>query len=88
LWLQFGVIVKRSPYYEGDSMDELTDWLLEGPRWVQYRTHIDLLGRSPDERDMLALRRTIVDDPPIQGLLDELAGWPGEPLPAINPPAR
>ncbi len=56
------------------------DWLLSGPAWVQYRTQVELLGRLPDEAQMVALRQRIVAEPQVQVLLTELAGWPGSAL--------
>ena len=54
-------------------------WLLEGPAWVQYRTHLDLLGQQE-----AGLREKIAGEPQITGLLDELSGWPGGPIKRHN----
>ena len=58
-------------------MDELTTWLLEGPPWVQYRTRVDLLGQSESKAEVRAARQAILANPQVQGLLTELAEWPG-----------
>ena len=58
-------------------MDELTQWLLEGPAWVQYRTRLDLLGQAERSADVRAARQAMLNDPQVQGLLAELAEWPG-----------
>ena len=35
----------------------VTDWLLAGPPWVQYRTRLDLLRQTEDEPDVIRARR-------------------------------
>ena len=59
---------------------ELTDWLLEGPAWVQYRTRIDLLCQSENAPEVTAARTAMLADPQVQAMLGELANWPGAPL--------
>jgi hypothetical protein len=61
-------------------MDEITTWLLSGPPWVQYRTRFDLLSQSESEAEVRAARQAMLADPQVQGLLAELAEWPGEVL--------
>jgi hypothetical protein len=61
-------------------MDELITWLLSGPPWVQYRTRVDLLAQAEDEAEVCAARQAMLADPLVQGLLAELAEWPGEVL--------
>ncbi len=61
-------------------MDALTQWLLKGPAWVQYRARLDLLRQSEKTSDVRQARRALLADPQVQGLLDELAKWPGETL--------
>ncbi len=58
----------------------LIQWLLSGPPWVQYRTRVDLLGQSENETEVCAARQAMLADPQVQGLLAELAEWPGEVL--------
>ena len=60
--------------------DFLIDWLLEGTPWVQYRTRVDLLGQAESEAEVRAARQAMLADPQVQGLLTELAEWPGEVL--------
>jgi len=61
-------------------MTEPTDWLLEGPPWVQYRTRLDLLHQPEDHPQVLAARQAMLDSSPVQSLLAELAQWPGQVL--------
>ena len=62
------------------AVDELEQWLLDGPPWVAYRTRVDLLGQSEDDPEVLAAREAMLGHPQIRELLDELADWPGPPL--------
>ncbi len=61
-------------------MDELTTWLLEGPAWVRYRTRIDLLGQTERAAEVRAARQAMLADPQVQGMVAELAEWPGPTL--------
>ena len=61
-------------------MNPPIDWLLEGDPWVVYRTRIDLLGEAEDAPAVRASRKAMIAAPPIQGLLEELARWPGTVL--------
>lgn len=61
-------------------MDKLTEWLLEGPPWVEYRTRLDLLGQSKNAARVRAARQAMVEHPQVQGVLEELAKWPGTAL--------
>ena len=40
-------------------MSQLTDWLLSGPPWVQYRTRLDLLDEPEDAPQVIAARQAI-----------------------------
>jgi hypothetical protein len=57
-------------------MDELIEWLLEGPPWVQYRTRLDLLNEPEDSPRVLAARQEMIAHPQIQTLVSELSAWP------------
>jgi hypothetical protein len=61
-------------------MNELIEWLLEGPAWVQYRTRLDLLKQPEDHPQVVAARKAMLADPQVRGLLAELAEWPGSVL--------
>ncbi|MDO9130844.1 MAG: hypothetical protein Q7U34_13365 [Anaerolineales bacterium] len=58
-------------------MDDLISWLLSGPPWVQYRTRLDLLGQSESDTEVRAARQAMLTDLQVQGLVAELAEWPG-----------
>ena len=53
------------------------DWLLAGEPFVAYRTHLDLLGASPDDPRVRSLREAMLADGRVVALLDGLAAWPG-----------
>lgn len=61
-------------------MSELTNWLLEGPAWVRYRTRVDLLKQKEDHPDVRAARKAMLADPPVRALVKELGTWPGSVL--------
>ena len=58
-------------------MDTMMEWLLEGPSWLQYRARLDLMGQMPSDLEVLAARNAMLEDIQVQGLLAELAEWPG-----------
>lgn len=58
-------------------MNGVASWLLAGPAWVQYRTRRDLLDQPENDPLVAAARQAMLADPQVQGLLTELAGWPG-----------
>lgn len=58
-------------------MDDLISWLLSGPPWVQYRARLDLLGQSESDTEVRAARQAMLATPHVQGLVVELAEWPG-----------
>ncbi len=61
-------------------MDQLIDWLLKGPPWIQYRVQLDLLGEPENSSQFREAREAMLEHPQVQGLLAELAGWPGPPI--------
>ena len=62
----------------------LTDWLLDGPAWMRYRTLIDLLGQSETDPEVINARRAMLEDPRVRSLLEELTAWAGAPLKRHN----
>ncbi len=52
-------------------------WLLAGEPFIEYRTRMDLLGTPAEDRLVRSARRDMLADPRVQGLIDELAAWPG-----------
>jgi len=61
-------------------MDKIIEWLLEGPPWVIYRTRLELLGEAEDSPDVAQAREAMLAHPQVQGLVAELAEWPGSLL--------
>jgi hypothetical protein len=61
-------------------MDALLAWLLAdgSPPWVRYRARRDLSCQGDDDPQVQVDRRALLADPQVQGLLAELAGWPGK----------
>ncbi len=66
------------------STNRITDWLMGGPPWVQYRTRIDLLGQLENDAEVAATRKAMLTHPDIQMLLSELVRWPGSALKRHN----
>ncbi len=50
-------------------MDAVTEWLLEGPPWVQYRTRVDLLKQPASNPQVRAARAAMLAHPQIQELI-------------------
>jgi len=65
-------------------MSAVIQWLLEGPAYVQYRTRIDLLGHSENDPEVLAARQSMLADPQVKSLVDEVTEWPGAALKRHN----
>ncbi len=53
------------------------DWLLEGEPWINYRTHLDLLGETEAEPRVEQARRDMLTNHLVRNLVDELSQWPG-----------
>ncbi len=56
------------------------EWLLQGEPWIQYRTHVELLGGPESNSQIVAARKAMLADPKIKSLLSELMDWPGAVL--------
>ncbi|MFC1948290.1 hypothetical protein ACFLXY_10280 [Chloroflexota bacterium] len=65
-------------------MNETTQWLLEGPSWVEYRTRIDLLEQPEDSPEVVRARQATLEDTQVTALVTELAGWPGNPTTGVS----
>lgn len=61
-------------------MNDVINWLLDGPQWIAYRTRLDLLKQSEDDLAVKEARRAMLSDTQVKGLISELAEWPGPPL--------
>jgi len=69
-------------------MNELKQWLLEGPAWVEYRTRIDLLDQPEDSPEVIRARRGMLEDAQVKGLVTELSGWPCNPTTGVSKPVH
>lgn len=58
-------------------MTELEHWLLSSNPWTAYRARLDLLGQPENAPEVIQARVELLAHPLVQGLLAELAGWPG-----------
>lgn len=59
-------------------MDTVTSWLLGSDPWVEYRTRVDLLGQSEEEKEVCQAKENMIAHPQIKQIISELSGWPGE----------
>ena len=57
-------------------MNRAFEWLLKSEPWVEYRTSVDLLNLPEEDCTVIDARRHMLDHPQIQGLLDDVSGWP------------
>lgn len=65
------------------------EWLLaKGPPWVRYWTYRDLLDKPADDPAVLAARHETLNHPRVQGLLADVAEWPGPALKRHNDAAH
>ena len=65
--------------------NENLDWLLaSGEPWTRYRTMVDLLDWPEDVPEVRGARAAMLADPRVQGLIAEVAAWPGYPLTRHN----
>ena len=58
-------------------MEHIHKWLLEGDPWVAYRTRIELLNQSEDNKEVQKAWKQLTEHYLIKGLLAELQEWPG-----------
>jgi hypothetical protein len=66
-------------------MDARINWLLgsDAP-WTRYRTMVDLLNLPEESVEVRAARKTVLDHPQIQGLIEDASSWPGYALKRHN----
>ena len=53
----------------------ITNWLLAGPPWIQYRTQLDLLDLDPDSESVRSSRNAMLANLNIKALISDCAGW-------------
>ncbi len=59
-------------------MEAPIDWLLEGEPFVEYRTRLDLLGQAEEEATVRSARSSMLADPRLIDLVNDLTAWPGK----------
>jgi len=52
--------------------NQIVKWLLDGDPWVEYRTRLDLLKQSEDEKEVLEAKENMVLHPQIQFNLNHI----------------
>lgn len=57
-----------------------TDWLLDGPPWIERLVRRDLMGAQPGDARLKDLRLRGLTDPPVAEWLKLLEEWPGPAL--------
>lgn len=67
-------------------MDTVKDWLTSGPPWVEYRSRVELIDEGENTPAVQSARERMIDHPRVQGILEELASWPGAALRVTNLP--
>ncbi len=58
-------------------MSAVTDWLLEGPAWVSFRTRLDLLEQKERDPVVQSARKDMLLEPSLKQLINDLEAWPG-----------
>ncbi len=61
-------------------MDKVTEWLISGDAFIEYKTRTDILDQSEDDVQVKDVKNRLIADPKIQLLLAELKNWPGQVL--------
>ncbi len=61
-------------------MDQTIEWLLHADPWVEYRTRIDLLKQDENEPAVATSRSSMLANPMITRLIEEITNWPGSAL--------
>ncbi len=51
------------------DMSGASEWLLDGPAWVTYRTRLDLQGQPENDRQVQSARRAMNEDPALLQLI-------------------
>ncbi len=61
-------------------MDNLINWLLDGEPWVRYRTQIDLLGLSENDKEVVESKLQIMENHQIQNIINQACDVPVKPI--------
>ncbi len=65
-------------------MQEILEWLMEGPAWVRYRCLRDLLDIKEETQTVQTARNEMLSDPQILKLITDLSEWKSTPLKRHN----
>lgn len=57
---------------------ETINWLLQSEPWIEYRTRLDLLNQSHDDKEVIQAYEKMIAHPQIKLILSELAHWTEE----------
>ncbi|MGD9201847.1 MAG: hypothetical protein PVI26_09805 [Chitinispirillia bacterium] len=63
-----------------NKFDDPTEWLLEGPAFVRYRTLEDLLGKKENSREVKAAYTDMIADPLVKALIQDVNDWEQQPV--------
>ena len=73
-------------------MQEIVEWLMEGPAWVRYRCLRDLLDMKEENQTVQTAGNEMLSDPQILKFIADLGEWESTPLKRHNdgcpPPAQ
>lgn len=61
-------------------MENISDWLLEGPEWIRYVTTKDLLAVRDETEAQVNLHELLLKDTLISSLVKSAAAWESSPL--------
>lgn len=56
-------------------MNEIINWLIEGPAWIRYRTLIDLLNAPESDKRVIEAKIEMALDPLVNGLRSDALAW-------------
>lgn len=59
-------------------MNEIINWLLRSEPWIEYRTRLDLLNQSKDDKEVILTKQKMISHPQIRLMLSELSQWSEE----------
>jgi hypothetical protein len=58
-----------------NTMEELTQWMLDGPAWIRYNVLINLLDRKRESPQVISAYNDMLNDPKIVSLLADVQDW-------------
>jgi len=70
----------ESQHRKENKLNIPIDWLLEGTPWVRYRVFRDLLSLPETAPEVIAARKTMIENAQIKSLVADVSSYPGEVL--------